>query len=492
METLLHQLLTIARNYPGRIALRCGTESVSYEEFRARILRTAAHLRSLGVGEGDRVLICGGNTLAIPVLYFAVHALGAVAVPVAPDTPEGMLANLASDSDARLAVVGKPANGMPCPIVSPKTVTAVATIGEHEIKPVCQPDAIADLLYTTGTTGRKKGVVLTQANVLAAARNITEFIGNGPDDVEVVPLPLSHSFGLGRLRCMAVAGNTLILEPGIGSGATVVKRILDSRATGLAVVPAGFDIIRRMTGDTLGQAREHLRYIEIGSAPMKPETRQWLTNLLPQTRICHHYGLTEASRAAFTEYHSDTQKSGTAGRATPNVEIVICDENGHRLPTGETGEIVVRGGMVMKEYWKQPELTKKAFCEEGLKTGDIGYVDADGYLFLLGRRNDLINVGGRKVSPDEIENALRQLDGVKDAGCVGEPDELLGECVKAFLVTDREIRRSEVVAFLRARVEECKIPQVIERIDSIPRTNSGKIQRQMLRRTKEVAWTSER
>jgi acyl-CoA synthetase (AMP-forming)/AMP-acid ligase II len=490
VETLIHHLLEIARNHPDRIALRCGTESVSYEEFRARIFTTAAHLRVLGVEEGDRVLICGGNTLAIPVLYFAVHALGAVAVPVAPDTPESVLATLASDSEARLAVVEKPASGMPCPVVSPKTVTAIA--GKHEIEPICQPDAIADLLYTTGTTGRKKGVVLTQANVLAAARNITEFIGNGPDDVEVVPLPLSHSFGLGRLRCMAVAGNTLILEPGVGTGATVVKRILDARATGLAVVPAGFDIIRRMTGDSLGQAREHLRYIEIGSAPMKPETRRWLTDLLPQTRICHHYGLTEASRAAFTEYHSDTHKSGTAGRAAPNVEIVVCDENGRRLPTGETGEVVVRGGMVMQEYWKQPELTGKAFCAEGLKTGDIGYVDADGYLFLLGRRSDLINVGGRKVAPDEIEDLLCQMEGVHGAGCVGEPDELLGECVKAYLVADREIPRSEVVAFLRTRVEEWKIPQVIERIDSIPRTNSGKIQRHMLRSAKEVAWISGR
>ncbi len=488
METLLHHLLKIAKDHPDRIALRCGPESIRYKEFQARILGTAAHLRALGVGEGDRVLICGANTLAVPVLYFAVHALGAVAAPVAPDTPESVLAALANDAEARLAIVEKPVRQMPCPVVSPRMVTEAAS--KDAIEPVCVPDAIADLLYTTGTTGRKKGVVLTQANVLAAARNITEFVGSGPDDVEVVPLPLSHSFGLGRLRCMAVAGNTLILEPGVGTGATVVKRILDARATGLAVVPAGFDIMRKMTGDVLGQAREHLRYIEIGSAPMKPETRQWLTKLLPHTRICHHYGLTEASRAAFTEYHSDTHKSGTAGRAAPNVEIVVCDKNGRRLPAGETGEVVVRGGMVMQEYWKQPELTQEAFCSEGLKTGDIGYVDADGYLFLLGRRNDLINVGGRKVAPDEIEDLLRQLDGVKDAGCVGEPDELLGECVKAYLVADREIPRSEVTAFLRTRVEECKIPQWIERIDSIPRTNSGKIQRQLLRSPKEVAWTS--
>jgi long-chain acyl-CoA synthetase len=488
-ETLLAHLLRFAGDQPERIALRCGSESLRYGELRARILSTAAHLRRLGVVEGDRVLICGPNTLAVPVLYFAVHALGAVAAPVAPDTPESVLAALATDAGAQLAVVEKAVSGMPCPVFSPAAVTAWA-VDSEEVEPRCRRDATADLLYTTGTTGRKKGVVLTHGNILAAARNITAFIGNRPEDVEVVPLPLSHSFGLGRLRCLAVTGNTLVLEAGVGNGALVVKRILDTRATGLAMVPAGFDIVRRVTGDVLGQAAEHLRYIEIGSAPIHSGTREWLTKLLPKTRICHHYGLTEASRAAFTEYHSDAHKPGTIGRAAPNVEIVVCDDAGRRLPAGEPGEVVVRGGMVMREYWKQPELTQQVRCAEGLKTGDIGCMDDDGYLYLLGRRSDLINVGGRKVAPDEIEELLCQLEGVREAGCVGEPDALLGECVKAYLVADREISRTEVRAFLRTRVEECKIPQTVERIARIPRTNSGKIQRQMLRQTKEAAWTS--
>jgi long-chain acyl-CoA synthetase len=488
VETLLAHLLLIAREHPKRIALRCGSEQVTYEEFRARILQAAASLRALGVAKGDRVLICAGNTPVVPILYFAVHALGAIAAPVSPDTPESMLATLAADAEAKLAVIEKAVKEVPCAVASPRAVIDGA-IGGDEIEPVCDAGSVADLLYTSGTTGRKKGVVLTHANILAAARNITEFVGNQPEDVEVVPLPLSHSFGLGRLRSLAVAGHTLVLEQGVGTGAPVVKRILETRATGFALVPAGFDIIRRMTGDVLGQAREHLRYIEIGSAAMKPETRHWLTEMLPNTRICHHYGLTEASRAAFIEYHSDAHKLGSVGRAAPNVEILVCDEHGSRLPTGETGEVVVRGAMVMREYWKQPDLTKQAFCKEGLKTGDIGCLDGDGYLSLLGRRSDLINIGGRKAAPDEIEDLLCQMEGVREAGCVGAPDELLGECVKAYLVADREIGRAEIVTFLRTRLEEWKIPQTVERIDSIPRTSSGKIQRQLLRRAKETEWT---
>jgi long-chain acyl-CoA synthetase len=482
-ETLLSHLLALVRRHPEKIALRCGAEALTYEEFQARILGTAAHLQASGIAEGDRVLICGPNSLSIPVLYFAVHALGAVAVPVSPDTPESVLRVLSADcgcgdcgADTRV-----------CRVETRLDALAAGPL----ICPVASPPAIADLLYTTGTTGRKKGVVLTHANILAAARNITEFIGTTPHDVEVLPLPLSHSFGLGRLRCLALTGHTLVLEPGVGTGAPIVKRILDLRATGLSLVPAGFDILRRMTGDALGQARDHLRYIEIGSAPIRPQTREWLANLLPHTRICHHYGLTEASRAAFTEYHADAHKTGTAGRAAPHVEIAICDDSDRPLPAGETGQVVVRGDMVMREYWKQPELTRATFCPLGLKTGDIGYLDADGYLFLIGRHGDLINVGGRKVAPDEIESLLCQMEGVRDAGCVAEPDELLGECVKAYLVADREIGRREVTAFLRPRLEEFKIPQIVERIARIPRTSSGKIQRQLLRGAKEAAWIPE-
>lgn len=489
MDTLLANLLAIAAIHPKKIALRCGTQALTYEGFRVRILTTAARLRDLGVCKGDRVVVCVGNTLDFPVLYFAIHAAGAVVTPVPPDTPGETLAALVVDADARLAVLDKAVSGIACATVSPAATTAW-TAGDEELEPVSCGEAIADLLYTTGTTGRKKGVVLTQASILAAAHNITAFVGNGPNDVEVVPLPLSHSFGLGRLRCLAVAGHTIVLEAGLGTGIPTLKRILDAQATGLALVPTGFDILRQMTGDSLGRVREHLRYIEIGSAPMKSETRSWLTALLPRTRICHHYGLTEASRAAFTEYHADAHKPGSAGRAAPNVEITICDESGQRLSAGDPGEVVVRGGMVMREYWKQPELTQQAFCGQGLKTGDIGYLDTDGYLFLLGRRGDLINVGGRKVAPDEIENLLCQIEGVRDAGCVAEPDKLLGECVKAYVVADREIERAEVLAFLRPRIEEYKVPQSIERITAIPRTNSGKIQRQALRRAKEVAWTT--
>jgi long-chain acyl-CoA synthetase len=476
-RTLLGSLFECASKHPAKVALRSGGESLTYERYMARILSTAARLRALGVAEASRVLVSSPNSLHIPILYFAIHALGAIAVPIAPDTAGLAVVALANDCGATLAVLGRAPAGMPCPVTTPPEMTAPGT---GSVAPVCRRGSIADILYTTGTTGKKKGAVLTQENVFAAARNMTEFIGTTGEDVEVLPLPLSHSFGIGRLRSLALAGHTLAIERGVGNGGPVIKSLLSLRATGLAMVPAGFDILHRVTGDALGQARDRLRYVEIGSAPLRPQTRAWLLDMLPKTRICHHYGLTEASRAAFTECHADPGRTGV-GKASPNVSIAICDENLNRLGPRQSGEIVVQGDVVMREYWKQPELTRDALCAWGLRTGDIGYLDEEGYLTLIGRKCDLINVGGRKVIPDEVEEELRLIEGVRDAVCVGETDPLLGEHVKAFVVANHSLDLAAITAFLQPRLEGYKIPRALELTASVPRTGSGKPQRQLLR-----------
>src|ERR1017187_1630139 len=479
-QTLLSCLFACASRLPARIAIRSETETLDYAQFRSRIVTPAAALRSLGVAYRDRVLICVPNGPDFPVLYFAVHALGAAVVPVPADTPGAVLAALAEDCSPSLAVLARELPAMPCPVCHP---SELISLQGAEVEPVCSSGDIADILYTTGTTGKKKGVVLTHANVLAAASNMGQFIGTNAQDVEVMPLPLSHSFGLGRLRSLALVGHTLIVGTGVGVGVSVIRQLIENQATGLALVPAAVEILRRTTGDSLGRAGEHLRYIEIGSAPMRPQTRDWLMRMLPGTRICHHYGLTEASRAAFTEYHADRDRPGTAGRASPGVALTICDESGSALSPGQTGEVVVSGGMVMREYWNQPSLTHEAFCEHGLRTGDIGFLDSDGYLFLLGRKTDLINVGGRKVVPDEVEENLRKVSGIRDAACVGEDDPLTGQRVKAYLVADRPLDVSFVANALRTQLEEYKIPKSLEFVKEMPRTNSGKLQRHLLRAT---------
>jgi long-chain acyl-CoA synthetase len=481
IEPLVVSLLTRADERPRQAALLTPAGPISYGRFAAMIRAAAARLIAGGQGRGDRVLLSGRNSPELAAAYFAVHAAGGVATLLDAAATAQSAGWIAEHSGARLALVDR---GADLPIAS-ESLAAFCRESDAPLLPTprCGLEDAADLLYTSGTSDRPKGVLLSQGNIAQAAVNINAFMPPEPGDVEVVPIPLSHSFGLGRLRCMARAGQTLALEAGMRNPAALLRRVLDLRATGLAMVPAGFELILRMTGAHLGEARQHLRYVEIGSAAMNPQSQHWLMELLPDTRICHHYGLTEASRAAFLEYHADRHRLDSIGRPSPNVEMAAREERGSEVPVGQPGEIAVRGGMVMREYWQQPELTARTLVGGWLNTGDWGYRDAEGYFHLAGRETDLINVGGLKVSPEEVERALADHPAVVESACVGvaDPQGLTGQCVKALVVVRSAVGDADLVAWLRPRLEEFKIPRVWQRVARIAKTDSGKVQRQRMK-----------
>jgi long-chain acyl-CoA synthetase len=480
---LVSALLHHTAQKPDRVALRSGTACVSFRELRRRILTAAGTLARAGVGRGDRVLLCGTNGQDWVTAYFAIHAAGAVSVPVDIDASPATLAHALDDSGPKAVISDRPGVG---PTLVRLPLTDFGIDGEPaERADASLPtdlDEVADILYTTGTSGRPKGVVLTHGNIAHAALNIATFLGQSSDDLELVPVPLSHSFGLGRLRCMALVGTALILEHGLRNPRVILDYLGEGGATGLALVPAGFEVLRRLAKDGFAAAGRGLRYVEIGSAPMSPELRAWLVRSLPRARLCHHYGLTEASRAAFLQLDAETPP-GAIGAASPNVEIAIRDPDGRPLPPGSEGELCVRGAMVMREYLKQPELTREVLRDGELRTGDIGYADHTGRIFLVGRMSDIINVGGLKVAPVEVEEVLSTYAGVQDVACVGVPDPIAGERVKAFVCASQPLSSAALATWLRDQgLSPHKIPVAFEVVEVIPRTSSGKIARAELRR----------
>lgn len=475
---LLQSLLKNALRYPDKLAFISGDSSISYANYIKRIAATSQRLVYCGITTGDRVLLMGANHDDFAVAYFAIHSVGAICVPVDANMKTAELEFISNDIQAKLALCE-----LRQQIIIKQQALAAFTAPNHDMAslehmPNLNDDA--DILYTTGTTAGKKGVLLSHANIAAAALNIQSFIGNIESDLEVLPIPLSHSFGLGRLRSMALVGNTLVLEPGLKNPAVLLKRILDLKANGLALVPAGFELMLGLTRGKLAEAQDHLKYIEIGSAPMRDETKQQLMTLLPHTRICHHYGLTEASRTCFKEFHSDQHKPHSIGKASPNVEISIIDSRGHVVATDEDGEIIVYGAMTMKRYWNRTQLNSDVFFNKGLRTGDIGRMDKDGYLYLQGRKLDMINMGGLKVAPSEIESVLLANKAIIDCACIGIPDKITGERIKLFYVAQHNLDERVLINQLRELLEEYKIPKVMERVQSIPKTDSGKILRKAL------------
>jgi len=327
-----------------------------------------------------------------------------------------------------------------------------------------------------------KGVALTFANQMAAADNINAFVGNTADDVELLALPISHSFGLGRLRCVFAKGATLVL---LGSFASMKKffgEMERCHVTGFGMVPASWVFIQKMSGDKIGQYAGQLKYIEIGSAFMPLENKQKLMSLLPDTHICMHYGLTEASRSAFISFHDDTAHLMSAGKPSPHTEIAVFSEQGERLGKNEDGEICVKGGHVCSDYWGLPKAEfQKDFFEGYFRTGDWGHMDDDGYIHLISRKKEIINVGGKKVSPIEVEEVLNEMEGIDESACVGVHDDVLGEVVKAFCVCSKVVDFEEVKKMMMKKLEVYKIPAYFETIESLPKTQNGKIQRLLLK-----------
>lgn len=482
MISIVEQIFLYGKKYPDKCALSNGKSSLSYKELMESIVAAKSILeKEYGVKRNDRVIIAADKQLEFVSVYFACHLLGIVTLPIAPDTNENRYRLIKAKVKPALVIGFKDEDGL---VIEVKDLAGKSN-GAEGIMSVSFPDMnnVADIIFTTGTTGEPKGVQLSQKNLAAAALNINTFIGNTSDDVELLALPISHSFGLGRMRCALSNGQTLVM---LGSFANVKRffRFIDEyHVTGFGMVPASWALIKKLSGMEIGNYKNQLHYIEIGSAPMPMKEKRVLIETLPNTRICMHYGLTEASRSAFMEFHEDENRLSTVGRQSPNMYISIKDENGQDVRLGEDGEICVKGDAVTVGYLDF--LKEESFYGDYFRTGDWGRIDKEGYITLKSRKKELINVGGKKVSPVEVEEVLMAFDFVKDCACVAaeDPEGVLGEVVKAFIVTDQ----AEKVSFdymdplIGSRLEGYKHPLQYVVVEEIPKTSSGKVQRLLLK-----------
>lgn len=478
MKSIEEQLFANVQQMPDKIALISGETEVTYSQLWEYCLHAAYKLRNVyHLQKGDRVILSAAGNIEFVYVYFGVHLAGGICVPIDPDTNQTRFNHIEA-STRPVCVMGTLHN------VKLETINFSDVINGTEKAEFVEPDMseIADILFTTGTTGAPKGVALSYLNLAAAARNINEYIGNTADDVELLALPVSHSFGLGRMRCALTKGATVVM---LGTFANV-KRFFNEmkrcNVTMFAMVPASWGFIKKMSGKYIGKFADQLKYIEIGSSFMPKEEKEFLMELLPHTRICMHYGLTEASRSAFISFHDDQDHLMSAGKASPNTKIAVFSEHGEHVSNDKDGEICVKGAHVCSDYWGMPEDEfRNDFFGEYFRTGDWGHIDDEGYIYIVSRKKEIINVGGEKVSPIEVEEHLNRICGIEESACVGVHDDVLGEVVKAFCVCSKEVDYAEVKKNLFKKIETYKIPAFFEEVNEIPKTQNGKLQRLLLK-----------
>jgi len=482
-----------AEAHPDRAALVRGAQRVTYGELWTAIVSGAAHLAGRGVRPGDRVIIAAPSTPAFVFAYFATHLLGAVAVPVDPNAHASRRDELIERTRASVAFGAKGEESeLLARIHSIDEFAQLPKIADAPAFPALGLDA--DLLFTTGSTGRPKGVRLTHENIAVSGAHINAVIRTPEGAAEVVPLPLYHAFGLGRLRCDLIAGRSVILVYGFRLPGEIFAAIEKHNAAGLVGVPSGFAVLLGFGKRGLGRYADQLRYIEIGSSPMPPAHKQELMELLPKTDLWMHYGLTEAARSVFIEFHRHRDRLHAVGLPAPGVEISIRGADGSVQGPGQPGMLWIGGRHISPGYWDDAELTEATFSDGRARTGDVACLDDKGFIVLQGRSDDMVKVGGFNVSPDEVERALSEHPAVNEAACVGVPDpnQVTGQVVCAFIVAADSQKLGEnsdvptelataLSQWVGAKLEPYKVPKVYRLVKTLPRTESGKLLRRVLR-----------
>ncbi|MEM6909312.1 MAG: class I adenylate-forming enzyme family protein [Pseudomonadota bacterium] len=461
MTSLSDIILRGAESFPEREAVSDANTVLTYGELAERALKVAGWLTQQGVAPGERIMIVLPNGVDFVAAHFGVLFAGAVSVPCD-----------SAASPATLAAIRQSCR--PAAMLDADTITdALAHRQSASDAGSGSGSDLAAILYTTGTTGDAKGVMLTHDNTLAALCNISEFVGYTQADREVVILPLNHSFGLGHVYCNLLNGGAVYLEPGMTRVGRILRKIEEWGATGFPGTPLGVKLLLDRYGPVFAERCAGLRFMVVNSAPLPPEDAARLQEHLPQCDIMVYYGLTEASRSTFaslTQLGPDFYRS--VGKPMPGVDLRLS----------QAGEVLLSGPTVTPGYWGNPELTAEKIVEGYLHTGDLGRLDEAGNLFVTGRIGDMINFGGYKVMPSEVEAALQSHPAVDEVCVFGE------ELVEAAIVAVSGFEEQELARHCHALLEPYKVPARFHQVASIPRSNTGKVRRfELAQAVKELA-----
>lgn len=501
-RSLIANLKASVDRRPEAEVLIHGERRLRYGQLWREIAALARYLRGNGVSRGDRIAILLGNSCEYVVAYYAVLAVDGIAVALNTAARVRDLSNwlghcgatwLIADAkhaelhsllrtlsdDIRVITVGGAFTwDDECAIWDD-----IVRAGDESMAPQdISPGAHAAIIYTSGTTGRPKGVVLSHENLASNVHSIVAYLGLNEADRCLNVLPFYYSYGNSVLHTHLAVGGSLILENSLAYVHNVITKIAVHRATSFAGVPSTYALILNRIN-----LREYdcssLRYVTQAGGAMRPVQIQQFRQALPHVKFYVMYGQTEATaRLTYLPPEQLDNKLGSVGVPIPNVRLEVRDGHGNAMPAGTTGEIHVAGPNVMCGYWNDPVATNEVLDDGWLKTGDLGYMDEEGYVYIQGRSSDMIKTGAHRISPLDIEEVIGDFDGVAEVAVVGVPDDILGQAIKAVIVprSGAALHAMAIKAYCHARLANYKVPRHVEFATQLPKTASGKIQRYLL------------
>ncbi len=505
-----HFLENTAQKHPDKKALWHQGQWMTYAEIDRLSNRVANYLKESSVCRGDRVAILYENSFDYVIAYFAALKIGAVEVSLNTDTTVETLTYALNDSGAKAIIASRKFSRFLVPairkapdlrevIVDQEDLSAYESIGHcrqirlkeiYENSHASDPGIrgvdvdLASIVYTSGSTGTPKGVMLSHLNVVSNTHSIIQYLDLTDKDRVMAILPFYYVYGKTLLTTHFCAGGSVVIDNRFLFPQVILETMKKTEVTGFAGVPSTFLIL--LSKSTVREFDfESLRYVTQAGGSMAPSVQKKVAKVFASARLFIMYGATEAApRLSYLDPDMLPSKWGSIGKAIPNVELFVADKSGNRLPPNHSGEIVARGSNIMVGYWNDPVETAKVLKNGLYHTGDIGKMDEDGYIYVVGRDKDIIKVGGFRVSTKEIEDALLKINEIHEVAAIGVEDPILGEAIRVFIVPEKnaDLTEEKVRNMLRTLLPPYKQPKHIEFTNSIPKNKSGKILRTELRR----------
>ncbi len=460
-------------------------KTYTYAEADERIRAFASELRSMELPDGSPVMIRCTQDAPYILAVLAVQLAGYVSVPLEKTAGSRRIRDIMEETASRTCI-GPSDPQLPGVRFIDIQRTGQAAPPSPDIRfPLPDREATAEILFSTGTTGKPKGIVISFGNNIANAENVITGVRMKKDNRELIPMPLSHSHGLRRVYANLYNGSTAVILQNVTLIRQMFDMIEEHRVSSMDLAPSILSMLLLLSGDRLSHYAGQIDYIQLGSAPLVEEDKNRLMELLPDTRLYNFYGSTESGCSSVLDFHRDKGRLNCVGKATVHASFRFVGENREEIAaTAESpGFIATAGAMNMKGYLNAPELTASVCSDGFLYTKDLGYQDEEGYIYCLGREDDIINCGGIKIAPDEIEAEARRYPAVRDCACVPAADKIQGQAPKLYItlaVGEEEYDAGDFRRFLKQNLDSNKVPKKIEIIDEIPRTSNGKIQRKKL------------
>ena len=487
MNSIVESVAKVAAAKPDIVAIIAEEQKITYAELWREVRGFAAYIRSLGLEKGSRIAVKSKHSIWFVVACFGTHLAGCVFVPLEQSIGIEGLKDIVQQLSASVVISDVSIEIEKCRTIESSAVRNLAMMHFDEAISFVfpEPEDLCDILFTTGTTGKPKGVMLSHRAVVAVAENVKYSTELPENNVYLVPSPMNHAGGIRKIYDCMITDATAVLLDGYTNIKMFFEYIRNYHVTSVYMPPSAVRMMLMLASKQLAQCADQIRFIFTSSAQFPEADKERMCEIFATARLYNDYGCSEAGRTCIIDYSQQKDQVNCVGKPSINSRVFIVDDHRREIKSSKEnqGLIAITGSTVMDGYFNDPELTREALEDGIVYTNDIGYIDEDGYLYVLGRRGDVINLGGLKIAPSEVENIALRFHGIAECVCFAAQDKRGNTIVKMNYV-ERDGCQVDVLA-LRAHIsqslEAFKVPKLYEKVEEIPKTANGKINRKVLK-----------